>query len=204
MKTWTKIASAMFLSVALLVACGDGEEETTSEDTPDTDDDTSEAEDVEATEEEEESEEDESGNDASGDFEEDQHLTLGETGVYDTTIGTYEITLDSVSTEDEVEGEPPVNEVFIIAEVTIENISDEAVDAVDLAMADMMNDGETHEMAYWDYGFEGEEIEPGESLTGELIYDEMESSYYELVYGFASDTVANEVRWRFEEDEIDE
>src|SRR5690625_2942300 len=46
MKTFTKTASMMFLSVALLVACGNDEEETISKGAPDTYDDATEGEEV--------------------------------------------------------------------------------------------------------------------------------------------------------------
>ncbi|QQK74896.1 hypothetical protein HUG15_04280 [Salicibibacter cibarius] len=60
MKTFTRTTPSVFLSVALLAACGDGEETTGEDDAPDSDGDTNEVEEVEDVDEEEENE-DENG-----------------------------------------------------------------------------------------------------------------------------------------------
>ncbi|QQK77620.1 DUF4352 domain-containing protein [Salicibibacter cibarius] len=209
MKIWTKTASMMFLSAALLAACGDddADEEANGEGAPDNDRDITEAEeddadegvDVDATEEDDSDDE----NGSSDDFAEDQQLSLGETGTYDANFGTFEITLDDVWTDDEVEGEPPVDDLYVITEVTVENNSDDTIDAQDLAHADLLNEDESNIGVYWFYGFDGD-LEPGESLTGELVFDHTDSSYYELTYGWGPDSLSNEVRWEFDESELEE
>jgi hypothetical protein len=151
-----------------------------------------------------ENETEENNNDSSG-YAENQQLSLGETGVYDSTLGTHEITLNSARIEDEVEGDSPEGDLFVITEVTIKNVSDEQIDAVDLAVSPhMLDEQEIAYYPYWTIGFEEEQIEPGESITGEIIFDKDESSYYELVYGlYTESSLSNEVRWKFDVDEIE-
>ncbi|QQK77624.1 DUF4352 domain-containing protein [Salicibibacter cibarius] len=152
-----------------------------------------------------ESEDDEGDNGSSEeDFEEDQQLTLGETGTYDSNMGTFDITPNDVWAEDEYEGDSPENDHFIFIDVTIENVSDQTVDGLDLADSDLMNESESYVGTYWDDGFEGEEVGPGDSIDGEIIFDISETNSYELIYGLNLGSLANEVRWEFDESELEE
>jgi hypothetical protein len=67
----------------------------------------------------------------------------------------------------------------------------------------MMNDEETHDSSVVTLSNLEGDIEPGESVSGELVFDVIESSYYELVYGHATPTVSNQVRWHFDADELE-
>jgi hypothetical protein len=213
MKLMMKTLFMMLIVAALLAACGD---DTASDDAVDSNVDSTESELTPDPENEEEmqnngaddateevcateEDENEENNDSAG-FAEDQQLTLGDTGIHDSVTGTFEITLNAVKSEDEVEGD---NGFFIFTEVTIKNVSDEAVDVADLTYADLFNDQESGSGPYWDYGFDEDQLEPGESITGELVFDVSESSYYELVYGSAVHSTTNEVRWRFDADEVE-
>jgi hypothetical protein len=220
MRKLTQLLFIMLLGVALLAACGedtasdDNTTETNNNDATESEEGNERAEeentnnegtDNEANEDTEVDDEESNAenNDDSTGYAEDQDLTMGETGIYDSTLGTYEITLNAARTEDEVEGQDPIYDLYVITEVTIKNVSEDSIDAVELAASDMLNDQELSYGEAWDYGFEGEKIEPGETIDGELVFDVSESSYYELVYGYAKPTVANEVRWRFEVDDIE-
>jgi hypothetical protein len=91
--------------------------------------------------------------------------------------------------------------MFIVTELTIENVSDESIEAQDLAYADLLDNEEMSVGVHWHYGFDGE-IESGESIDAELVFNVFESSYYELVFGYSEISVSNEVRCKFDAEDI--
>ncbi|UUI01410.1 DUF4352 domain-containing protein [Oceanobacillus jeddahense] len=160
-------------------------------------------------------------------FAEDQKRTIGETGIHDSRLYTQEITINDVRTEDtyevnylkageEVRDDRPLeHDYFIVFELTMKNISDEPIDSHDLAPVDVIDDdGELYarhnHFCFWPDGLDlsvvgyadKEEMEPGDSFTGELVCDVNESSHYELRYGWESDYLSNEIFWEIDMDEF--
>jgi hypothetical protein len=186
-----KLLFMMLLAVALLAACGDdtasndgnepnneatNPEETVKPDEEETVNNDNDADEANANEDEGTEEDDATAGNNSG-FADDQQLTLGEAGVFDSTIGTVEITVNSVRAVDEIDGQDPLSDLFIIAEITVENVGDETQEAEDFKTAAMMNDEETHVSSVVSFSNLEGDIEPGESVDGELVFDIKESNY---------------------------
>lgn len=140
-------------------------------------------------------------------------LSLGDTGVMETTLGDYEVTPTAFRFEDEMtEDDPlqhPLSDTFIIMDVTIVNIGDEAMDAEEVISSAILEDLEGGgRSAYDDFvsidSFEGE-IAAGETVEGQLVFDLGHEDEYELSFGAAyTDSLSNEVRWQLFADQADE
>lgn len=115
----TKWLSLILLTISLLlVACSDTKdskkesEETNSannsiEDNSEIDDDT-----------------ETQSNDAN-EVEDQLNLGIGDTGTFDTTLGTYEVTLVSAKLEDDIDGQSSELDRFIVLDLTVKNTSGE-------------------------------------------------------------------------------
>src|SRR5690606_29357905 len=58
-------------------------------------------------------------------------LKIGDTGQIESTLGKYEITIDSIKKEDEIDGRAPQADYFFVTDVTIKNIGDSSIEAED-------------------------------------------------------------------------
>ncbi|WP_117168155.1 DUF4352 domain-containing protein [Paraliobacillus sediminis] len=138
-------------------------------------------------------------------------LSLGETGTMETILGDFEVTPTGVKFLEEIEdggsNVEPSNEVFIVVDVTVKNIGDEAFESGESITADLfdMSDaglGNTPGYSSVE-DFDGE-VAPGEEVSGQLIFDFWETDPYILIfgYGYTSD-LSNEVTWEFTADEAE-
>src|SRR5699024_12451262 len=95
---------------------------------------------VEETEEAEETEEDaneETQDQEEGSIEDPRDLTIKETGTFQSTLGTYEVTLESAQiVGEELDGKASLYEELIVLDLTFKNIGDETLLAEEI-MADM-------------------------------------------------------------------
>lgn len=138
-------------------------------------------------------------------------MKLGETGLVDDEIGQYEITPTSFEIFKERDGISAYNddEVFVLIDYTVKNISDEAFDEEDilgirLLLKNSQGD-EVSEITYYDYEFVDtitESIEPGQSYDSQLLFEvpESEASEYTLHFGSYSADV-EDAEWLFTESE---
>ncbi|WP_440896934.1 DUF4352 domain-containing protein [Amphibacillus sp. Q70] len=139
-------------------------------------------------------------------------LSLGETGTMETAIGNFEVTPTSFRFEEEIdedgEIENPYNGIFIIVDLTIENIDDEPIISEDLIYSVVLKDeggaGIDPIVEFTSTNnFEGE-IAPGETVTGEIIFDFITNDVYELSFGADYlESLSNEVRWILEADDAE-
>ncbi|WP_078556705.1 DUF4352 domain-containing protein [Bacillus alkalicellulosilyticus] len=131
-------------------------------------------------------------------------MTLGETGLYDTPVGKFDITVHSVKIS-ESEGEHfPISDVFLIFDISLKNNHNEEVNSIDILRSVLFNENETSSGNQFHLDFIEEfpiTVSPGETVTGQLIFDHFESSYYELVFGHA--LPAEDIIWRFNIDEAE-
>ena len=154
--------------------------------------------------------EDESNSEGS----EDDHdlLSLGETGLMETAIGDFEVTPTSYRFEGELEEGndliTPSNEVFIIVDLEIKNVDENPIKSEDLIYSVVLGNLDGAGLgAYVNYdvidNFQGE-ITPGETMTGEVLFDFVREDTYQLSFGESYlDSLSNEVRWEFYADEAE-
>lgn len=193
------------LSFSVLVACGNDEVETTPED-PIT-------EEVDDTEEVAEENNEQATESSDGEIEVPESQTglrIGETAIVQSTLGLYELTLNSAELiGTELDGEEALIDELIVLNFTYKNIGDKPFKGED----EMINFGiateqggyqNTNAAASFDSieFFEGV-IEPGETREAEFIADtEVADEYYfETGSGALAAGTYNEVSWTFTDEE---
>ena len=135
-------------------------------------------------------------------------LKLGETGLLETAIGNFEVTPTTVRFLENVEEEKPYNGTFIVVDLTVENVGSETIISEDVVSATLHSTDDSGSATNFDdfeeiNNFEGE-IEPGESMVGEIIFDFRKMDDYQISFGASYlDSLSNEVRWEFYADEAE-
>lgn len=139
---------------------------------------------------------------ATGDSEE--ALKLGETGVVESTLGKYEVTVNSFKTLDEFEGEEPLNELFVLVDFEVTNTGEEQINGQDIYNANLFDEEEfTKENTSYFESIEilDEQLEPGDSAEAQMLFELTDSTYYELVFNFGKSSVSTELTWQFDADQ---
>ncbi len=216
-----KITLATFLAAGLLAACGDNsDDEVTDIDTPedneeelqDEDNDTDDLE--EDSEEENETEEETDSNDGasegSGSYEDQEDLSIGDTAFLGSTTGDFEMTLNNVEIMDELDGEPSALDVLVLIDMTITNTGSQSFNSYDTAnilrLSNTEDGGGSSQFEHDKVDLFNGDIEPGETMEGQLIFDASDSdSYYLKVNSglIAAGAVYNEATWTFDESEAE-
>ncbi|MHA6252171.1 hypothetical protein [Oceanobacillus sp. CAU 1775] len=136
--------------------------------------------------------------------EDQRDLTIGDTGVFQTTLGTYEVTLHSAEiVGSELDGEPSLFDELIVLELTFKNIGDNVILAEEIMYDmeitdDLEASGSSNGAEMFDSleVFEGE-IQPGEEKNAQFIGDIYTADEY--FFGKAEGNVAagtsNQVIW---------
>ncbi|WP_185970951.1 DUF4352 domain-containing protein [Alkalicoccobacillus porphyridii] len=210
MKKYIVNSSVLLVSIGVLVACNSGETEDPVEEAPD----------QEVTgetmdgEEDDHSEADSNESDAmaEGNVEDQLDLKIGDTATIESTIGLYEITLHGVEVTQEVDGQLSELDEYMIAELTIRNIGEEPIDALDtignLELTDMPEGaGMTDSAEYFEEvnSFEGD-INPNEEATAQALYYTYDADeYYVLVNEglVGTGAVKNQITFTFEKSEAE-
>ena len=133
-----------------------------------------------------------------GEEEEGQTGEIGEVIFHDSVLGDEEITLLSVSEAPEYEGEKPELDVFIIVEVSFENVSEEPILQINQPSKMALNST--------DYAFHGNEytseyLNPGDTVTDTVIFDVKKSEEYRLDYNFGLFKRLN-ITWFFDDEDF--
>jgi hypothetical protein len=128
---------------------------------------------------------------------ENKVLRLGETGRMKSTLGEFDVTVNSFELLDEYDGNNPYFEVFIVADVTIENIGDSSLNswAITRTRLENVERGTGTDSEGIDFP---EEIHPGETVSGKILFDNYPYGSYELIFGFARSSVSSELTWGFD------
>lgn len=114
-------------------------------------------------------------------IEERQYAEIGEPVFHDSVLGDLEITLKSVSTVDEYEGEDPIRDHFVIVEMTFENVSDGPVRFVGQTYRVVLD---TQTAKFYDKYYPDEFLYPDDQITLTFGYDINEYDEYRLDYNF--------------------
>ena len=137
-------------------------------------------------------------------------LSIGDTGKFDTVLGSYEMTLDGAKlVGEELEGEKSTRDGFVILDVTIKNTSEHSLLAEDLILSmevadNLEHSGSTDHADGFDTveHFDGD-IQPGEEKSAQFltIVDDEDTYYFRKMVGNIASGSSNQVIWTFNADE---
>ncbi|MEN0642155.1 hypothetical protein MKY91_03115 [Alkalicoccobacillus gibsonii] len=215
MQKWLRITGVTTLSVGLMLGCSnhdrsDNEDEEITQGGAEQDRDSE----TETTSEGLPEKEDFSG-DASSTSDDDTledglDLGIGESAVIETTIGTAEVTLTGVTIQDTFEDESPELDLFVLANVTVTNLSEHSQPVNDIVNAfevtpDLEGSGYSEISTHYEVidTWEGE-LEPNETAEGQLLYQSVESPQQIIRVNpglVSAEAVKQDVRWIFTEDD---
>lgn len=141
------------------------------------------------------------------DVKEQTELKIGDTGTFDTTLGTYEMTLDAAELiGPELEGEKSTRDDLILLDITIKNTSDSPQIAEDLIFPMEVTKSLEYSGSY-DHAdgfktikeFSGE-IKPGEEQSAQYltIVDESNIYYFRKMETEITNGNSNQVTWTIE------
>lgn len=186
---------ALLLMASILAACSDDKNDQT---------DVKENDDIEKVEETEEDANEEAPDQGNDSVEDQRDLTIGETGTFQTTLGTYEVTLESAEIVGaELDGEASLFEELIVLELTFKNIGDDTLLAEEI-MYDMQitddldTSGSSNGAEEFDSieVFQGE-IQPGEEKAAQFIGDiyTADEYFFRKAEGNVAAGTSNQVIW---------
>lgn len=130
---------------------------------------------------------------------EDGILTIGETGLFSTKGGDFEVTINSVKKEAGGDGETALRGTYVVANVTItsrasETTNLEKVLPFKIFVDDIVNWNTVTAGKEFSFGKQiAGEIAGGDSITGELIFDARESETYKILLGGKAEP--NKLEW---------
>ncbi|HEY4601378.1 MAG TPA: hypothetical protein VIG73_08935, partial [Cerasibacillus sp.] len=136
MKKLTLILTALLVSTFILAGCSDDKDEVKESDNNVVNEENNDGKDNEDAEKDDDSKDNngDSGKRTSEIKTEDQlDLEIGDTGKFDTTLGTYELTVTSAKIiESELDGNEPYDYGFILLDIKIKNTSEQDLKADDI------------------------------------------------------------------------
>ncbi|MEH7225371.1 DUF4352 domain-containing protein [Bacillus sp. JJ1566] len=137
---------------------------------------------------------------------EDGTLTIGETGLFKTTSGDFEVTINSVKYETGEDGEKALRGTYVVANATVTSRSSQAV-TVDKTLPfkifvdDVVNWNNVTPGKEFSFGTQiSGEMKEGDSITGEIIFDARESETYTILLGGKTDP--NKLEWSLTSDDF--
>ncbi|WP_102272013.1 DUF4352 domain-containing protein [Cytobacillus massiliigabonensis] len=145
-----------------------------------------------------------------GNLEDQIDLKIGDTGQTETTIGKYAITIDSVTMKDEIDGKTSMFDHFFIAGITVDNIGNDPMNVLDiidnLELSSDIDGGGAGDYSknYQSIKALSGVIEPGKSITGEIVFHGLDSETYYIrtKKGLVkSGAVKNNTVWTFDKSE---
>ncbi|MGN7312389.1 hypothetical protein ACTHQ4_14940 [Alkalicoccobacillus gibsonii] len=159
----------------------------------------------------EESDEEDSSNQDDDNTEDQLDLEIGDQATIETTISSFEFTLDSVEIKDELNAVVPDLDVFIVADFTVTNIYDEPImieDATDIfeVTTELEGGGYGDVSEHYDVDVKTVtgELQPGETISGQLIMEDQTNAehYIRVKSGLvASSSVKNQAIWTLTEED---
>lgn len=227
MMKFLKTSLVLLVSVGVLVACNTGEDNTDEEapeqqnTSPNEDDNVNE--DVEKPEDEtDETDEDsldqnesndQNNSQSEGEIEDQMELGIGDKAVIQSSLGVYEVTLNSVNYEEEVDGVMSELDGFLLVNYTIENVGENSVKLMESinvleATDELEGTGEGNVSGSYESvdSFNNDELESGDNVTKDVLYlaYDADQYYIRVVQGLiASGGVKNEILFSFNKSEIE-
>ncbi|MEN0642150.1 hypothetical protein MKY91_03090 [Alkalicoccobacillus gibsonii] len=215
--------AVLLISVGVLSACGDNEDQSAEDmptsgseqrDTNNQVEGSSEGltEKIDPSSDDEETEKDSSPNLGEGTTEDQLDLRIGDTGQIETSLNMFELTVNSVDMMDDINGETPEREKLILTDVTLKNLSDtmmdisEALDVMEITV-NLEGSGSPDFAKYYDSveTLEGQ-LESEEEIKGQLVFEEnVRDEYFIRVSEglIAAGGAKNQAIWTFTKDEAE-
>ena len=200
MKKLTLILTALLASMFLMSACSEDKDEVKESDNNVVNEESNDG----------KNNDDDSGKSSSEITTEDQlDLTLGDTGKFDTTLGTYEMTVESAELLEELDGVESEFDYLILINLSIKNTSDHDLDVEDLMYSmEATHDIEGSGYSDQSHNFKSVEeltgiVKPGEEISGQFITHiyEADEYYFREDTGNVAAGVSNQVIWTIPADE---
>lgn len=138
-------------------------------------------------------------------------LVVGDTAIMESNVASFEFTLNSVEMVEEIDGEMPELDAYIIASITIKNVGDEPIDALETSRTFEYTDflegsGMPDDSEWYDEydGVEGE-IAPGDEMTGTAVYQGYvdDENYLRVKPGLTGISAINDAMFTFTLDELE-
>lgn len=146
------------------------------------------------------------------DIEDQLNLNIGDTAKINTTISTYEVTLNEIKRIDELEGDVSEADFFLLTEYNIKNVGNENVDISEaisaLEATDMLDvTGEKNIAGGFEslHSLQGE-LKNGEEATGNGLYYAYDADeyYIKVTDGLVSSGgIKNQILFTVQRDEIE-
>ncbi|MGN7312388.1 hypothetical protein ACTHQ4_14935 [Alkalicoccobacillus gibsonii] len=203
MKKIITFSTMLLITSTVLMACGDSSDNTSGTE------ETIETNQTEIEEEENGLEEKKSD----GEIEDQLDLGIGDTAVIESTIGKYEITLESAEFRSEIDGQKSELEDFILVKYRLKNVGEDSINIKEtignLELTDYLEGaGMTDSSSEFNEveTFDGE-LASNEEAVGEALYYVYEADEYYIVVieGLVgSGGVKNQIRFTFQANEIEE
>ena len=212
MKRLTLILTALLISTIMLVACSDDKDEAKESDNNVVNEENNDGKDNEDAEKDDDSKDNDDDSDKSSSeitTEDQLDLQLGDTGKFDSTLGTYDMTVKSAELLKELDGKEAQFDYLILINLSIKNTSNHDLDAEDL----MYSMEVTHGLEKSGFGdasaaFDSVEeltgtIKPGEELSGQFITEvyDADKYYFRILSGTVAAGGSNQVIWTIPADE---
>ncbi|MEK4563635.1 DUF4352 domain-containing protein [Alkalihalobacillus sp. FSL R5-0424] len=212
MRKWLRVSGVTALSVGIMLGCSNddrsnNEDEELTQGGAEQDVDSTEG----LPEKEDFSTEDASSTSDDDDKSQDLlDLKIGESAVIETTIGTAEVTLTGVTIQDTFEDESPELDLFVLANVTVTNMSEHSQSVNDIVSAfevtpDLEGSGYSEiSMQYEGIDTWEGELEPNQTAEGQLLYQSVESPQQIIRVNpglVSAEAVKQDVRWTFTEED---
>lgn len=213
MKRLTLILTALFISTFMLAACSDDKDEAKESDNNVVNEENNDGKNNDDAEKDDDSKDNDgdSGKNSSEITTEDQlDLKMGDTGKYDTTLGTYEVTLTSAKLlGSEYEGIKSQLDGFILFDIKVKNTSNIDLEIDDILVSLEVTDnldgsGFGDASAAFDSveGLTGT-LKPDEELSGQFITEvyDADKYYFRTLSGIVAGGGSNQVIWTIPADE---
>ena len=145
-------------------------------------------------------------------------LTMKESGYVEDADDKYKVTINSIDKDGDIGIEPSISnsDAYAVANLTVENIDDHSFNAKSIFSPSFSSSTEVYSTTINDVLFDIDEInvdllegeiDPGESVNGDVVFgmDENESKdgkyYFEI--GTKQDQIIQAARWELEESDLD-
>jgi len=148
---------------------------------------------------------------SSGTPKDQENLKIGDTATIESTLGKFEVTLESVKGVKEIDGEESLLGNLLITQLTVKNVGEKAFNTMDqidtLEMVTNMEwDGSPDDSAHFESlkKLTGN-LEPGDSVSGEAVFEAYDSDEYLLMTKRsyrAGNTVYNNAVWTIQNSEV--
>lgn len=149
-------------------------------------------------------------NTAGGNFKDQVDLKIGDTGQAESTIGKYEITINSVEMKDHLDGKESMFDHFFIMDVTVKNLDDQPLEAIEpintLELTENLEGSGSNDYSqnYASIKALTGKVEPGQSIDGQAVFHGRESDKYYVTTNvglLAAGAVKNKTTWTFDKSE---